>query len=247
MSVDDSYAEIHAAIEELGLLDNTYFLVTSDHGYNLGHHRIPDQKFMLYDHSLRIPMIFKGPGIVGNSTTDFLGTQVDLAPTILGLAGLEARDSVDGRSIVPLLVGQPKRSPGSVQRHIKTAKVVTRTSSFVQYYNQGHCQHEPPRTTRTLDDWSNSYIGITFRNGTHHLKYAEYDPYGKQSGFESVYFHELFDLDADPYELYNIYNRSSQDIRNFLRKITRQWYECQGKTCENVGETIASDAPFATV
>merc|ERR1719329_1075183 len=138
-------------------------------------------------------MIFKGPGIEANTSLDFLGTQVDLAPTILGLAGLEASEGVDGRSVVPLLVGRKDKAPASVQRHLKVAKTPERTSSFVQYYNQGPWE---VGTKHALDDWSNTYIGVTFRDGTHHLKYAEYDPYGKQSDFTSVYFHELFDLDA---------------------------------------------------
>lgn len=232
MSVDDSYSQIHAAIEELGLLNNTYFLITSDHGYNLGHHRLPSNKFLLYDHSLRIPMLFKGPGIKSGSKTDFLGTQVDLAPTILGLAGLQAAADVDGRSVVPLLIDASGRdtAPASVQRHLGATVGPVRTSSFVEYYNQGPWE---VGTRHALDDWSNTYIGVTFRNGTHHLKYAEYDPYGAQSGFTSVYMYELFDLTADPYELYNIYNRSSQALKDDLHRITHQWYKCQGATCDD--------------
>jgi arylsulfatase A-like enzyme len=237
LSVDDTYAEIHAAVAELGLLDNTYFLISSDHGYNLGHHRLPSNKFLLYDHSLRIPMIFKGPGIAANSTTDFLGTQVDLAPTILGLAGIEASDGVDGRSVVPLLVSDTKKAPASVQRHLNKAETPQRTSSFVQYYNQGPWE---VGQRHALDDWSNTYIGVTFRDGNRHLKYAEYDPYGKQSGFTSVYFYELFDLEKDPYELHNIYNESSQATKDMLHAITRKWYECQGKSCEGIDVAVST-------
>merc|ERR1719445_514954 len=90
LSVDDTYAGIMKVLEELDALKNTYILVTSDHGYNLGHHMLPSNKFLLYEHSLRIPMVFMGPGIKPNSTLSFLGTQVDLAPSILGLADINA-------------------------------------------------------------------------------------------------------------------------------------------------------------
>jgi arylsulfatase A-like enzyme len=53
--------------------------------YNLGHHRLPSNKFLLYDHSLRIPMLFSGPGITAGVEHAFFGTQVDLAPTMLGM------------------------------------------------------------------------------------------------------------------------------------------------------------------
>ena len=69
----------------LSRLEHTYILVTSDHGYNLGQHMLPSNKFLLYEHSLRIPMLFMGPGIAAGSSIDFLGTQVDLAPTILSM------------------------------------------------------------------------------------------------------------------------------------------------------------------
>ena len=112
-------------MDELGQLNNTYIFVTSDHGYNLGNHMIASAKMQAYDHSLRIPMLFAGPGIKRNSKLDWLGTQVDLAPTILALAGIIPAGTVDefhidGRSIVPLLVSaaaaaeQRETLPGSV-------------------------------------------------------------------------------------------------------------------------------------
>lgn len=56
MSVDDGVAGIVAAVTELNLMSKTYFLVTSDHGWNLGQHRLPGGKHNVYDHSTRIPM-----------------------------------------------------------------------------------------------------------------------------------------------------------------------------------------------
>jgi arylsulfatase A-like enzyme len=60
LSVDDTYTQIVAAVEELGQLDNTFILVTSDHGYNLGNHMLATAKMQIYDHALRIPMVFAG-------------------------------------------------------------------------------------------------------------------------------------------------------------------------------------------
>ena len=180
-------------------------------------------------------MIFYGPGIKPNSTTDFLGTQVDLAPTILGLAGIQADAGIDGRSIVPLLVREEERvaAPASVRRHLDSLvaaglKPPSRTSSFHTYYNQGPWEVGKPHA---LDDRSNTYIGVSFNNGTHRYKYAEYDPYGKQTNFSSPYLYELFDLVADPFELHNIYNTSAPELRAMLHETTRRWWECQGPSC----------------
>ena len=99
-----------------------------------------------YDHSLRIPMLFAGPGIKRNSQLEWLGTQVDIAPTILGLAGIPTPSDMDGRSIVPLLVShvvaetQHETLPGSVKRTLArydSDRPMTRDASFHTYYNQG--------------------------------------------------------------------------------------------------------------
>lgn len=237
LSVDDSYAEIIDTVDQLGQLNNTYIFITSDHGYNLGQHRIPSNKFLLYDHSLKIPMVFKGPGMAAGTTLDYLGTQVDLAPTILGLAGMNASDWMDGKSIVPLLVTKPSDAPASVGRHLESLRSSGlskpfRKASFHEYYNQGPWE---VGKRHALDDWSNTYIGLHVvdkgAGGLGHLKYGEYDPYGAQSNFTSVYMYELFDLDKDPYELHNIYNESSAELKASLHSMVREFYECEGSAC----------------
>jgi hypothetical protein len=61
-----------------------------------------------------------------------------------------------------------------------------------------------------------------------HDRYGEYDPYGKQSNFTSVYLYELFDLDADPYELHNIYASADAELKTLLHSAVRRFYECAG-------------------
>lgn len=120
MSVDDGIAGIVGAVSELGLDSSTYFLVTSDHGWNLGQHRLPGGKHNVYDHSVRIPMVIKGPGITANSVFDFPASNVDVAPTLLGLAGIdELSATMDGRSVLPMLLNatDPSILP-STRRHL---------------------------------------------------------------------------------------------------------------------------------
>jgi len=54
-------------------MNSTYFFVTSDHGWNLGQHRLPGGKHNVYDHSVRIPMVIRGPGIKPMSTFEHAG------------------------------------------------------------------------------------------------------------------------------------------------------------------------------
>mmetsp|Transcript_85128 Transcript_85128/g.214647 ORF Transcript_85128/g.214647 Transcript_85128/m.214647 type:complete len:600 (+) Transcript_85128:84-1883(+) len=104
MSVDDVIGEVIAAVEELGLSDSTYFLYSSDHGFQLGQFNIPMDKRHVYEWDTKIHLLARGPGIAPGTSFAAPGTQVDIAPTLLGLAGLPKPPSMDGRSIVPFLL-----------------------------------------------------------------------------------------------------------------------------------------------
>eukprot|EP00927_Polykrikos_kofoidii_P025765 TRINITY_DN23087_c0_g1_i1.p1 TRINITY_DN23087_c0_g1~~TRINITY_DN23087_c0_g1_i1.p1 ORF type:complete len:582 (-),score=64.81 TRINITY_DN23087_c0_g1_i1:25-1770(-) len=104
MSVDDVIAEVIKTVDDLGLSDSTYFLYSSDHGFQLGQFNIPMDKRHVYEWDTKIHLLARGPGIRPGSSFAQPGTQVDIAPTLLGLAGLKATDKMDGRSIVPFLV-----------------------------------------------------------------------------------------------------------------------------------------------
>ena len=104
-SVDDAVA---AAIEACGpRLGSTFVIFTSDNGFNLGEFRLLMDKRHMYDPSTRVPLLVRGPGIEPGSVLTHMATPVDLAPTILGMAGVpvhEAAATIDGRSLLPLLV-----------------------------------------------------------------------------------------------------------------------------------------------
>lgn len=175
-------------------------------------------------------MVFTGPGIKPGSVSDIHGTNVDLAPTILGMAGLDRSPTMDGRSVLPQLVKDRTSLPNPVAYHLQRTAVPDRDSTFLEYYNQGPWE---VGTRHPLDDWSNTYIAVYVRNSTlgGPFKYAEYDPYGKQSNFSSVMMYELFDLSSDPYELKNIYNSSSAELKQELHHKLRTWYNCSGASC----------------
>ena len=104
MSVDDVIADVIGAVEALGQLDSTYFFYSSDHGFQLGQFNIPMDKRHVYTWDTKIHLLARGPGIAPGSSFAHPGTQVDLAPTFLGLAGLAKPAVMDGKSIVPLLI-----------------------------------------------------------------------------------------------------------------------------------------------
>jgi N-acetylglucosamine-6-sulfatase len=107
-AVDEGVGALLRALERRGQLDNTVFVFTSDNGYLLGEHGQFDNKRFAYEESIRIPLIVRYPRLVARGAKiDALALNVDVAPTLLELAGAEPLEKVHGRSLLPLLRGRP--------------------------------------------------------------------------------------------------------------------------------------------
>ena len=121
MSVDDVIDAVVSYVEATpGLANNTYFLYSSDHGFQLGEFNILIDKRQHYDHDTRIHNLVRGPGIAPGSTFGALGTNVDQAPTWLGLAGLSKPPGMDGRSYAPLLIDADDPAvPAQTRAHVR--------------------------------------------------------------------------------------------------------------------------------
>jgi choline-sulfatase len=104
--MDACVGRILAAIDDLGLRDETLVIYTSDHGEMLFHHGLR-QKFVFYEQSARVPLIARLPGVIEpGSTTHALADLTDLLPTSLSLAGVESRFPMDGVDLSPVLQGE---------------------------------------------------------------------------------------------------------------------------------------------
>ncbi|HEV2852669.1 MAG TPA: sulfatase [Thermoanaerobaculia bacterium] len=102
LAVDDLVERLVRTLTETGQLERTVIVFTSDNGFLLGEHRIPDQKYYPYEESIRVPLIVRGGGFPAGATAGQLVSNVDLAPTIVALAGARARRKMDGRPLLPL-------------------------------------------------------------------------------------------------------------------------------------------------
>ena len=88
-----------------GRLANTVVIFTSDHGLALGSHGLMGKQNM-YDHSIRVPFIIAGPGVVPGRRVQAFGYLRDLYPTVCEMAGVAIPKTVQGRSLANILKGQ---------------------------------------------------------------------------------------------------------------------------------------------
>jgi arylsulfatase A-like enzyme len=106
-SVDDSVGKLLKYLDDTGLAKNTIVVYTSDQGFYLGEHGWFDKRFM-YEESLRTPLVVRWPGVVKPGTVDGqIVSNIDFAPTFLQAAGASVPKEIQGRSMMPVLRGEP--------------------------------------------------------------------------------------------------------------------------------------------
>jgi N-acetylglucosamine-6-sulfatase len=102
LAVDEGVAAIVSALQASGELENTLFVYTSDNGFFHGEHRIPNGKVQVYEPSVRVPLVLRGPGVARGVRLTQQSINVDLAPTILDAANARPGRIVDGASLLPI-------------------------------------------------------------------------------------------------------------------------------------------------
>jgi arylsulfatase A-like enzyme len=103
--IDDSMGTILAELARQGLDDNTVIVFSSDNGYYYGEYGFAD-KWLMHEPSIRTPMAICDPRRKGSKRVDAMSLNIDIAPTILDLAGVPAPVSMQGRSLMPLVRGE---------------------------------------------------------------------------------------------------------------------------------------------
>ncbi|MBD9489495.1 sulfatase [Ensifer sp. ENS11] len=177
-AVDDNVGRLLDYLDSEGLSENTIVIYTSDQGFFLGEHGWFDKRFM-YEESLQMPFLIRYPaGIKPGTTSNAIATNVDFAPTFLDYAGLATPSYMQGESIRPTLEQTAAHDPQRVAYH--------------RYW-----MHK--------DEFHNAFSHYGVRDGRYKLIYWYNDPLdqlGAHPGDEPPEW-ELFDCEADPFELHN--------------------------------------------
>jgi arylsulfatase A-like enzyme len=104
LSIDEGLAELRQALEERGILDQTMIVFTSDNGEFFGAHGLTTEIRLPYEDALRVPLFIRFPPLIRPGTViGSLAANIDLAPTLIELAGGKPRTEIQGRSLLPLL------------------------------------------------------------------------------------------------------------------------------------------------
>jgi len=112
-------------LKEAGLWEDTVFVFVSDHGEEFNEHGSWGHGHSVYQELLHVPFMLHREGIAGRRIPTTVST-MDIAPTVLELAGVEAMPNVAGRSLVPLLYGQPMEGPAlAMSEFLDERRVIT--------------------------------------------------------------------------------------------------------------------------
>ncbi len=105
--IDLEIAKIRAELKKKGLDKNTVIIVMGDNGYFLGERQLAD-KWMMYDNSIRVPLIIYDPRTPKHQDVDEMALNVDIPATILDMAGLNQPKNYHGKSLLPIVSGKRK-------------------------------------------------------------------------------------------------------------------------------------------
>ncbi len=137
-AVDDSVGRVLDTLRETGALDNTVIVFAGDNGYFHGEHRRGDKR-AAYEESIRIPLVMCGPEVPKNGGKfEPMVLNIDMAPTILDLAGVKPPASMQGMSFKPLLAGE---KPG------------WRKSFLYEYFQEKRLSQVPTIAAVRTENW----------------------------------------------------------------------------------------------
>lgn len=242
-AVDDG---VKTVLDTLGVehrLRNTYILFTSDNGFFFGEHRLTGGKFLAYEPSTHLPLLIRGPGIKPGTTTGQLAANIDIAPTILELAGVKADKSIDGESMVPFMRDSSLRT-----RHAILFESFVQTSDVEE--NGGGPAAAPASVAAGQTGGGPSinqrpaWLNRRERRQERRASHAKASIVAPPKDYEGIRLgpykyiewpdgeKELYDINKDPNELNNIVRVPNYfPIRAFLHAQLIRLEACVGHTC----------------
>jgi len=127
--IDKQVGRIIGQLRSDGRLRNTYVIFTSDHGLAVGSHGLMGKQNM-YEHTIRVPLVIAGPGIPKAKRTDALCYLRDLYPTICDLTEIPIPESVEGKSLKPVITGKQDAVYSEIYGYFRDKQRMVRNKRF---------------------------------------------------------------------------------------------------------------------
>jgi arylsulfatase A-like enzyme len=127
--LDAQIGRVVQALEETGQAENTIIIFSGDNGLALGQHGLMGKQ-SVYDHSVRVPLVFAGKNVEKGKKVDSLVYLHDVFPTTCEMAGLEIPRTVESQSLVPLLTGKQEKIHESVFAGYRQFQRMVRNESY---------------------------------------------------------------------------------------------------------------------
>jgi arylsulfatase A-like enzyme len=209
--VDHYFGVILERLEELGLMEKTLVVATSDHGSEFKEHGFLEKKLNLYEEILQVPIVFRLPDVLpAGARVSGQAQTVDLMPTILDICGISSPDEVDGASMLGRIRDE-EGGPGVVYSHTlhETAYWYEHWSARSEDYKLIRTQPlEKPKSRKNLV--SDRFVRL------------EEVATRKRGGWI-----ELYDLNEDPGESINLATSRPRVVGEMERGI-RKWVKSCG-------------------
>jgi arylsulfatase len=207
--VDRSIDVVLDALVASGQADSTVVIFTSDHGEMAGSHGLRQKGNLIYDENFHVPLVVSHPDLTGGGTTAALASAVDLAPTLLEIAGVDTATVAErfpglhGTSLLPALTG------GRVRPAVLTAVEIL-TTLDADYWNGLGLPDGPARMMSgdLRPDWRKRGFlrGCTDGRYTFGRYFSPLDPH-RPRDLETLFARNdvvLFDHETDPHESTNL-------------------------------------------
>jgi len=207
--VDDNVQRLVEYLKEEGIYDNTLIIYTGDQGFFLGEHDLFDKRWM-YEEAMRMPFIVRYPDSVeSGSQSDLLINNTDFAPTLIDFAGGQVPDFMQGKSFARTLQGERENE--------------WREATYYRYWmHMAHKLGTPAHFgIRTKKYKLIFFYGVDFEDPPR-LNY-----WGSQADIVTPPGWELYDMENDPDEMSNLYEKPEYaeiiaELKNKLKSLREE-------------------------
>lgn len=229
LSVDDMVEEVVLQLNKQKLIDDTFIVFTSDHGYHLGQWGMAYDKRLPYETDIRVPMIIRGPNIPLKSVVSSPVLLIDLAPTILNWAKIPMdNDDFDGQPFDALLTDLTDE--------------IRERQMLIEYRGEGNADTQsaecPYRKSQRLsgctkaaackcqDSWNNTYSCVRHMAEDINFMFCTFE--------DRESFQEAYDLNNDFYQMDNIGFDILPSVQARYQIMIENLKTCKGDSCRLV-------------